>query len=132
MLDHCNFASSFQSPAYFQVRKLLVNIDSSPSRSEQERTLIHMKRQAACCEKLQARLLLRFMLLHQVATYTTALNNCQQKRCSQADLSVRGAGVPVGMGVKRTKEINEVMKSKYPGFSDIKRHLSLFWDTPFC
>lgn len=132
MLDYCNFASSFLSPAYFQVQKLLVNADSSPGTSEQERTLIHMKSQVACCEKLQARLLLLFMLLHQVAIYTAALNNCQQKHCSQADLCVQpGAGAPVGMGVKRTKQINEVMRLKYPGFSDIKRHLSLFWDTPF-
>jgi len=44
VLDCCNFASSFQSPDYFQLQKLLVNTDSSQTYSEQENILIPIKR----------------------------------------------------------------------------------------
>lgn len=47
-LDCCNFASSFQSPKYFQLQKLLVSNDSFQTSSEQEKILVSIKRQVAC------------------------------------------------------------------------------------
>lgn len=46
--DSCNFASSFQSPKYFQLQKLLVSNDGFQTSTEQEKILILIKRQVAC------------------------------------------------------------------------------------
>lgn len=124
-LDHCNFASSFQSPKYFQLQKLMASNDSFQTSSEQEKLLASIKRQVACWRILEIRPLLLFMLLHHVAIYTIALNYCQQKCCSQADFCVqRRSDIPPGMLMlgEQRKLTDKVMKWKHLGYNDIKRY----------
>lgn len=106
-LDYCNFASSFQSPKYFQLQKLLVSNDSFQTSSEQEKILISIKKEVACWGILEIRLLLLSMLLHQVTIHRKELNYSQADFCIQTRSDTPLGMLMLGEQSKLTKSWNE-------------------------
>lgn len=124
--DCCNFASSFQSPDYFQLQKHLVNNDSSQTSSEQEEIDTDTYQKASNMFRKTRNQAITAVHVTAPGSY---MHNGTVNRTllPSSSLSTKSWCTCGHVSARRTKQIKKVMRLKHLQSSGIKRHFHHFF-----